>query len=815
MMRDTFNGISHSVIVSDEGKRQLLAIKTRNKNLSKHQIYKPLKENFYMSKKIRCIMCCLLCTLLAFSQNKEGSLSTPELVDFVLLKCDLNDPAKDKNAIDKAFKKGLNGIFVNDKELTSYATNKGMIAISNYTMTKCKTILDDVKSKTKTTLIFSRERSDGYIRNALLEGCFVELLNDTLIGEEVWLKKLVNSSLDIRTRLIADNTRMVVDITNKSSIPYHIQITECDNLKPDQTEVTLSPMSQTTLFFNSDHMKSPQYALHTNISNALDAKAKPLRHIFHLRGMEYMVGAMPQNTYSIIPAPLSIEEKQGRFTFNKETRIILKDKSAEAPLHFLIDRLTQTAQLPIKVQNKMGKPSDNYILFGRANDQALGDEGYKIEITPESIQVLANKEAGFFYAIQSLLQLLPAEIYSNTATYRNEWSVPATIITDIPQFEYRGLHLDVGRHLYPVAFIKKYIDLLSMQKMNRFHWHLTEDQGWRIEIKKYPELTKVGSIRKETIINRNSATALQIYDGTPYGGFYTQEDIKEIVAYAKERYITIIPEIDLPGHMLAALATYPELGCTGGPYEVGTKWGVYDDVLCAGNENIYPFVENILKEVFALFPGEYVHIGGDECPKTRWKSCSKCQAKIKELKLKDEHELQSYVIRRVEKYLNANGKKLIGWDEILEGGIAPNAALMSWRGVAGGITAAKSKHPVIMTPNTYVYLDHYQANPDLSPLANGRVCSLERTYSYDPIPKELTEEEASYIKGIQANVWTEYIKTPEQVEYMTYPRANAVAETGWSNPEHKNWDNYLSRLQLQFERWRFYGLNCATHYKGK
>lgn len=356
---------------------------------------------------------------------------------------------------------------------------------------------------------------------------------------------------------------------------------------------------------------------------------------------------------------------------------------------------------------------------------------------------------------------------------------------------------------------------MSMQKMNRFHWHLTEDQGWRIEIKKYPKLTETGSMRKETIINRYSAAIPGIYDGTPYGGFYTQEEIKEIVAYAKERYITIIPEIDLPGHMLAALATYPELGCTGGPYEVGTRWGIYDDVLCAGNENIYSFIEDVLLEVFKLFPGEYVHIGGDECPKTRWKSCPKCQSKIKELKLKDEHELQSYVIRRVEKFLNKNGKKLIGWDEILEGGIAPNAALMSWRGVAGGITAAKSGHPVIMTPNTYVYLDHYQASMDISPLANGRICALEWTYGYNPIPKELTEQEAKHIKGVQANVWTEYIKTPEQVEYMAYPRANAVAEIGWSSPEHKNWEDYLDRLQYQFKRWQFYGLNCATHYNSK
>lgn len=766
-----------------------------------------------MSKKLLCIMCCLFTTLTTFSQNKEESLSTPELFDFVLLKCDLSSPVESKDAIDGAFKKGLNGIFINNKELASYATNKGMVAVSKYTMSKCQTILDNIKDKNKTTLVFARERSDGYLRNALLDHCFVELLNDTISGEERWLKKLINSSLDIRTRLINNNTRMVVDVTNKSSIPYHIHITQCDNLKPEQKEVTLSPMSQTTLFLNGDDIKSPQYTLRASIKNAFNTEKKPLEYAFRLRGMDYMVGTESQNMYNIMPAPRSLEEKEGKFIFNKETRIILKDKNAEAPLRFLTDRLTRIAQLPLKIQNSTKSISGNYVVFSRANDPTLGNEGYKINISPEQIQVLADKEAGFFYAIQSLLQLLPPEIYSNTTAYTNEWSIPAANITDIPQFEYRGLHLDVGRHLYPVSFIKKYIDLMSMQKMNRFHWHLTEDQGWRIEIKKHPKLTEIGSMRKETIINRYSAAIPGIYDGTPYGGFYTQEEIKEIVAYAKERYITIIPEVDLPGHMLAALATYPELGCTGGPYEVGTRWGIYDDVLCAGNENIYPFIEDVLLEVFKLFPGEYVHIGGDECPKTRWKSCPKCQSKIKELKLKDEHELQSYVIRRVEKFLNKNGKKLIGWDEILEGGIAPNAALMSWRGVAGGITAAKSGHPVIMTPNTYVYLDHYQASMDISPLANGRICALEWTYGYNPIPKELTEQEAKHIKGVQANVWTEYIKTPEQVEYMAYPRANAVAEIGWSSPEHKNWEDYLDRLQYQFKRWQFYGLNCATHYK--
>ena len=428
---------------------------------------------------------------------------------------------------------------------------------------------------------------------------------------------------------------------------------------------------------------------------------------------------------------------------------------------------------------------------------------YSIHVSKDKVQITASTEAGIFYAIQTLRKSLPINA-------KGIITLPAATINDAPRFDYRGAHLDVCRHFFTVEEVKTYIDMMALHHMNYLHWHLTDDQGWRLEIKKYPKLTKIGSYRKETVIGHNSGK----YDGISHCGFYTQEQIREIVTYAAERFITIIPEIDLPGHMQAALASYPELGCTGGPYEVGTRWGIYDDVLCAGNENIYPFIEDVLLEVFKLFPGEYVHIGGDECPKTRWKSCPKCQSKIKELKLKDEHELQSYVIRRVEKFLNKNGKKLIGWDEILEGGIAPNAALMSWRGVAGGITAAKSGHPVI-TPNTYVYLDHYQASMDISPLANGRICALEWTYGYNPIPKELTEQEAKHIKGVQANVWTEYIKTPEQVEYMAYPRANAVAEIGWSSPEHKNWEDYLDRLQYQFKRWQFYGLNCATHYKSK
>lgn len=765
-----------------------------------------------MKNRLLLIMCFIFCTLSTNSQTQNKNLTIPELIDFTLLKCNFQHAAKDKEMVNAAFAQGTNGIFIdNDKELANYANSLGLIPLSKYTLSKYP-VLNGLKNKPRTTIVFARERSDGYIRNALIDQCFVEYCNDSVFGNEKWLKKLIGSSLDIRTRLISNN-RLVMDVINKSSIPYSMHITNCKNLTPAQTDITLTPETKTTLLFNTDKIADMQYAIQAEIKNALTDIGKILNYTFNVPGMVYAVGSIPGERYAIIPMPLSLEEKQGEFIINDRTRIVLKDKKAKAPLPFLTDRLSQISGLNLKTQNSIGKEDNNTIIFTSAEDKTLGQEGYKINVTDKQIQIQANEEAGFFYAIQSLLQLLPPEIYSDKKEFISKWSIPAVAITDIPRFNYRGLHLDVGRHMYSVAFIKKYIDLLAMQKMNRFHWHLTEDQGWRIEIKHYPRLTEIGSIRKETISNRYSSMFPEIYDSTPYGGFYTQEEVKEIVAYAQKRYVTIIPEIDLPGHMLAALAAYPYLGCTGGPYEVGTRWGIYDDVLCAGNEKIYSFIENIMDEVLQLFPGEFVHIGGDECPKTRWKACPKCQAKIKAEGLKDEHELQSYVIRRVEKYLNAHGRKVIGWDEILEGGIAPNAALMSWRGVAGGITAAKSGHPVIMTPNTHVYLDHYQANMDISPLANGRIAALEWTYGYDPIPRELTPEEAENIKGIQANVWTEYIRTPEQVEYMAYPRANAVAEIGWSSPDNKDWSNYLKRLQVQFERWRFYGLNYATHYK--
>lgn len=759
-------------------------------------------------------MHCLLITPYADAQTKDNPLLIPELMDFTLMRCDFNTRIKDKQQIEDACKSGLNAIYTaNDRVLVEQANNKGMIPLSNYTLSKYKSIVP-YKNHPITTLVFARERSDGYTRNAIIDRCFVEYACDTLYGAPLWIKKLIDNSLEVRSRLISNNNKLMVTITNKSSLPYFLSIEKTGGLKTEQESIALDGKKETIVYFSANPIDQNEYLISAKVKNTRLANGEQLTYTLRIPGTPYLEGTIPENRISVIPQPSSIIPLTNEewFTIDKQTRLIVKTPKAKEPLHFFTDRLGTVANLTLPV-TKATKNAGNAIVFSLANDPELGKEGYSLRVTKQNIQIGANEPAGFFYAIQTLLQLLPCQIYSSQQEYCSAWNVPAVEIKDVPRFEYRGLHLDVGRHLYPVEFVKKYIDLLSMQKMNRFHWHLTEDQGWRIEIKKHPKLTEIGSIRKETIKNRYTAQGPLLFDNTPYGGFYTQKEIKEIVQYAKERYVTVIPEIDLPGHMLAALAVYPELGCTGGPYEVGTRWGIYEDVLCAGNEKIYPFIEDILKEVFELFPSEYVHIGGDECPKTRWKKCTKCQAKIKAENLKDEHELQSYVIRRVEKFLNDNGKKLIGWDEILEGGIAPNATLMSWRGVAAGITAAKSGHPVIMTPNTHVYLDHYQTNMDIAPLGNGRVASLEWTYSYDPVPDELTAEEASNIKGIQANVWSEYLRTPEMVEYMTYPRANAVAEIGWTPLENRNWEDYLKRLQQQFERWRYYHLKSATHYK--
>lgn len=379
------------------------------------------------------------------------------------------------------------------------------------------------------------------------------------------------------------------------------------------------------------------------------------------------------------------------------------------------------------------------------------------------------------------------------------------------------MHLDVARHFFSVDEVKRYIDLLAMHKLNVFHWHLTDDQGWRIEIKKYPKLTEVGSIRKHTMVEKN----FDQYDNTPYGGYYTQDQIRDIVNYAKERFITIIPEVDLPGHMVAALASYPSLGCTGGPYEVQGMWGVHPDVLCAGKEETYEFVTDVLSEVIELFPSRYIHIGGDECPKDRWKKCPLCQARIRKLGLKTDKEhtaeerLQSYFMTRVEKFLNENDRQIIGWDEILEGGAAPNATVMSWRGTDGGVQAAKLRHNVVMTPNTYLYFDYYQSeDTQAEPLAIGSYVPLERVYDFEPVPDTLDNDSKKYILGAQANLWTEYISDFKQVEYMLLPRLDALSEVQWTRPENKNWVNFLDRLQHNIQVYDLKGYNYGKHIFG-
>ncbi len=484
----------------------------------------------------------------------------------------------------------------------------------------------------------------------------------------------------------------------------------------------------------------------------------------------------------LIPKPQSVILEKGAFEFSKTTKFVFKNE-AHPNIQVLVDEIGMSNELSTEDN------SEGNIEFITLDTDSLHSSAYFIDIAPNKISIKSKSNEGFFYALQTLRQMWP-----DTLLVSESYILPAIKIYDYPTFEWRGSHLDVGRHFYDKDFILKYIDLLAKHKMNTFHWHLTEDQGWRIEIKKYPKLTQISSQRKETIVKKNFDP--YIGDGKPYGGFYTQEDIKEVVAYAQERFITVVPEIEMPGHSLAALAAYPELSCNGKELEVGTYWGVYEDVYCAGNDSVFTFLENVMDEVMELFPSKYIHIGGDESPKARWKVCDKCQARIKEEGLKDEHELQSYFITRMEKYLVSKGRNIIGWDEILEGGLAPQATVMSWRGEAGGIEAAKQHHNVIMSPNSPCYFDHYQSEDiDSEPFAIGGFTNLEAVYNYNPIPKELPEEFHKYILGSQANVWTEYMPTSNQVEYMAYPRLCALSEVVWTADKDRDFENFEFRLE--------------------
>jgi len=441
-------------------------------------------------------------------------------------------------------------------------------------------------------------------------------------------------------------------------------------------------------------------------------------------------------------------------------------------------------------------------------DSYLDEEEYSLNITEKEIIISASTTIGAFYGFQTLRQLLPPDFENGTYT-KQIVKIPRLNIKDAPKFKYRGMHLDVGRHMFSVDFIKKYIDALAMLKMNTFHWHLTEDQGWRIEIKKYPKLQEVAAYRDETLIGHYSDQPHQ-FDGKKYGGYYTQEEVKDIVAYAEKRFVTIIPEIEMPGHSQAAIAAYPELGCTREPVQVAKKWGVFEEIYCP-NEFTFKFLEDVLDEVMDLFPSKYIHIGGDEAPKARWKNSEFCQDFIKKHKLKDEHGLQSYFIQRMEKYLNSKGRQIIGWDEILEGGLAPNATVMSWRGVEGAVAAAKAGHNVIITPTSHCYFDYYQSENDEEPLAIGGYLSLEKVYSFNPIPEELTEDESKYVLGAQGNIWTEYMPKEDQVEYMMFPRVLAMSEVLWSHSEQRKYDDFVGRVENFHKRLEALDINYANH----
>lgn len=510
--------------------------------------------------------------------------------------------------------------------------------------------------------------------------------------------------------------------------------------------------------------------------------------------------------YQVIPLPASIQLQGGAaFELNSAVTVYYPKKNAamQRNAQYLSDYLRDA--LGAAPATKAGK--------GKAGIQLVIDksvqhpEGYTLTVSDKGVTIAGSTAAGVFYGIQTLRKSLPLGVKGKVA-------LPAVVVNDSPRFGYRGMMLDASRHFETVDNVKKFIDMLVLHNVNIFHWHLTDDQGWRVEIKKYPGLTEIGSKRKETVIGRNTGK----YDGKPHEGFYTQDELRSIVSYAQERYITIIPEIDMPGHMLGALAAYPELGCTGGPYEVWTMWGVSDDVLCIGNDKTLQFMEDVLAEVLQIFPSKYIHIGGDECPKTRWKECPKCQARIKSLGLvADDHHtaedrLQSFAITHAEKFLNKNGRRLIGWDEILEGGLAPNATVMSWRGMGGGIEAAKLGHDVIMTPNSPLYFDHYQTKDvDQEPLAIGGYSPVEMVYNFDPLPSQLTAEQQKHILGVQANIWREYMPVFSHVQYMVLPRMAALAEVQWMQPEKKNYNAFLKRLLPMMKRYEFHKYNYAKH----
>ena len=502
---------------------------------------------------------------------------------------------------------------------------------------------------------------------------------------------------------------------------------------------------------------------------------------------------------NVTPRPLDLKQNDGFFDLNKNTVFVTNNDSLNKVVSFFTDKIEKSTGYALSC--KSSKPASNYISLNITDTIPVNDEGYLIDVTSNGIDIQAKTPQGAFYAMQTILQLLPAEIESPSLVKNIAWQIPNVKIKDEPRFKYRGQHFDPGRHFADVDFIKKQLDVLAMLKINKFHWHLTEDQGWRIESKIYPKLTEIGAKRIEG-------------DGSTYGPFfYTQDQVKEIVAYAKDRFIDVIPEIELPGHGVAALSAYPEFSCTGGPLEVRNIWGVSNDIYCAGNDSTFEFLTNIIEEVIPLFDSEYFHIGGDEAPKGRWKNCPKCQARIKELGIKGDKEhsaeekLQSYFVQRMEKVLLKHNKKMIGWDEILEGGLAPTATVMSWRGQEGGIAAANMGHDVIMTPGGWLYIDSYQSDPVNEPVSIGGYVTLDKTYSYEPIPAEIDKSKEHHILGTQVNVWSEYIYSDSIREFRAYPRTIALAEVAWTAKDNKDYKDFERRLDNQLVRLDMHNIN--------
>jgi hexosaminidase len=511
---------------------------------------------------------------------------------------------------------------------------------------------------------------------------------------------------------------------------------------------------------------------------------------------------------ALIPVPAKLTPRSGTFPLDATTSIVAANE-LRAQADLLRDQLRPATGLPLSVAPS--GTGSRITLTLDAGLARLGEEGYRLNVAADEVAIRAPKPAGILHGTQTLRQLLPPPIFRRAPVDAASWAIPAVEIEDRPRFGWRGSHLDVGRHFMPKEFVFKHIDLLALHKFNVFHWHLTEDQGWRIEIKKYPKLTAVGAFRKDTMTApRTKDAALRKFSGRAHGGFYTQDDVREVVRYATERGITVMPEIEMPGHALAAIAAYPELGNTGKPMEVLAHWGVTDHVLGV-TDNVLRFFENVLEEVLELFPSKFIHVGGDECPKTEWRQTPAAQERMKKEGLKDEDELQSWFIRHFDSWLAKRGRRLVGWDEILEGGLAPGATVMSWRGENGGIAAARAGHDVVMAPEKPTYMDHSQSELPTEPLGHGGHNSLEDVYAYQPVPKELSADEGKHVLGAQGQIWTEYMPGPKRVEYMAWPRLVALAEVLWSPGETRNWTDFQKRLATHLERLAILDVN----YRGR